>query len=100
MSRRRTSMLDLAISLGEHVLVSGLWVVLAVGIGESIPLSSTASTVWTVTVWSHPLRWALVLTFTFIGLVALLFPLVRRPWCQALLPKGRAEVLLRQLTDV
>jgi hypothetical protein len=103
---RRRHLTDVAMALGEHLLASPLWLLLAVGVGQSIPTPPSASMVrivanWCLVaalpltwfclggmlivwwrqgrgpLWPYPLRWALMLVLTFIALVALLFPKVR-----------------------
>src|SRR5574337_815982 len=105
--KQARSRLDLAAALVEHLLMAPLWLILSAGVGESIPMPETASTAWLVGGWSllavlpltwcflgamlviwwrkdrgplwpYPLKWGLMLFLTFVALVALLFPRVRR----------------------
>jgi hypothetical protein len=103
---QQSSLVDLVVALGEHLLAAPLWLILAADVGQSIPMPQPASMArivssWSLVavlplmwsciggmlviwwrqgrgpLWSYPLRWALMLFLTFISLVALLFPKVR-----------------------
>ena len=103
---KERSRFDLVGSLAVHLLMAPLWLVLSVGVGESISVSESASTAWVVAawllfgvlptmwgvlgtmlvvwwrqgrgpMWSYPLRWAVALSLTFLTLIALCFRRVR-----------------------
>jgi len=102
----RRSLTDIALARVEHLLAAPLWFMLAVGVGQSLPVPGDESLAWLVggwsliavlpltwlcllgllvvwwrqgrgPLWSYPLRWVVMLFLTFVALVALLFPPVR-----------------------
>ena len=105
-SNTRRSQIDLFAALTLHAVMLPLWLILAEGVGESLPASVPANPLsiaagWTLIgilpcmwvalaamlvrwwrqgrgpLWSYPLRWGLALGLTFITLVALCFRQVR-----------------------
>ena len=113
------SALDLLAALMLHLGTVPLWLILTVGVGQSIPLSESAATIWRVgawllvaalpatwvvlavmlvvwwrkgcgPVWSYPLRWTVALFFTFLSLVALSSRKVRRMLAPAAPPQQPA----------
>ena len=104
--------IDLAAALVAHVFTLPLWLILAVGVGESLPappqsvfwlaewvflalpfclwgLLAMRLVVWWKQgrrpVWPYPLRWAVALFGTFFTLIALFSPRVRQ-WLRPPLP--------------
>lgn len=106
-SAPRRAATELLMGLGGHLLLGPLWLILAVGVGQSIPMAQGSSMVWTISgwslvaalpliwfclggmlviwwrqgrgpLWTYPWIWVLMAYLNFIALVALLFPSVRK----------------------
>src|SRR5947207_1255768 len=101
------SRMDLVAALGSHLLMGPMWLFATVGLAMAIPkpdapsaalvvgislLFSALPVTWAALgvmlmlwwrqgrgpLWSYPFRWGLALSFTFLALIALCFPTVRK----------------------